>query len=188
MAEQGPYRKLKRRLKGCRVPGRNPVDSDSRTSRVVSRRPRQRRGLFGRHQLGCLSSESLCDLESFEHCRVDLDNEEFGCDQYISSFPRISLLKQQNQSIIALKQNLSACFNSGFVVDIEALVLELQPGTLLYPTICSEAQCWQNECWLHDLDEYCKYLDCSAEHGLKTLVKIVLLWAVLENQYNIQQV
>ncbi|XP_072357103.1 uncharacterized protein [Scyliorhinus torazame] len=172
MAEQGPYRKLKRRLKGCRVPGRNPVDSDSRTSRVVSRRPRQRRGLFGRHQLGCLSSESLCDLESFEHCRVDLDNEEFGCDQYISSFPRISLLKQQNQSIIALKQNLSACFNSGFVVDIEALVLELQPGTLLYPTICSEAQCWQNECWLHDLDEYCKYLDCSAEHGLKTLVKV----------------
>ncbi|XP_078423341.1 uncharacterized protein LOC144696032 [Cetorhinus maximus] len=73
-----------------------------------------------------------------------------------------------------LKKDLSACFNS---VDIEALVLELQPGILLFPTICTEAQCQQNKSWLHELDDYCKNLDCYAGHGpedLRNVAKAVI--------------
>ncbi|XP_041069175.1 uncharacterized protein LOC121291735 isoform X1 [Carcharodon carcharias] len=104
------------------------------------------------------------------------DNEERGA--VASLFMDSSFLEQWTQPHNAVKQNLSACFNS---VDIEALVLELQPGILLFPTICTEAQCQQNKSWLHELDDYCKNLVCSAERNMEALVNVAK--AVIRTSY-----
>ncbi|XP_078094165.1 uncharacterized protein LOC144509344 isoform X2 [Mustelus asterias] len=83
---------------------------------------------------------------------------------------------QQNQLIVLQQELFIFLMRSSYLlvlVNIEDLVLELQPGILLYPTICTKADCWKNRTWLYELQHYCKSMDCSAGHRQEDLIHVV---------------